>query len=72
VANTGISAVINARGGIEASLPLGAQAYLDAAIPGALPQTPYLRWGDFPIWAMLALSLAGILFHDRRRRGQRP
>lgn len=58
VANTGVSAVINARGGIVASIPLGAAAYLDAALPGALTATVYARWGDLPIWVALGLLLA--------------
>lgn len=59
VANTGVSAVIDARGGIVASIPLGVEGYLDAVIPGALDVTPYLRWGDWPVW-VLVLVLGGV------------
>ncbi len=68
VANTGVSAVIDARGGVVSSLPLGAQAYLDAAIPGALPQPVYARWGDVPVWVVLALVLGGLVARRRIAR----
>ena len=58
VANTGVSAVIDARGMVRAMLPLGAQAYLDAALPGALPPPLYARWGDWPVWVLLLAGLA--------------
>jgi apolipoprotein N-acyltransferase len=67
VANTGVSAVIDARGGVVAYLPLGAQAYLDAAIPGALPQTLYTQWGDVPLWIALVLVLGAVLIRRSAR-----
>lgn len=66
VANTGVSAVIDARGRVLASMPLGAQGRLDAALPGALPPTPYARWGDRPVLVLLA-AFVGILVVVRRR-----
>ncbi len=57
-ANTGVSAVIDARGRIMGSLPLGEAGYLDVALPPPLPPTPYYRTGDLPV--ALAL-LAGLL-----------
>jgi apolipoprotein N-acyltransferase len=65
-ANTGISAVIDARGRVLAQLPLGVHGHLDAVLPAALPPTPYARWGD---WPMLALLLGAILWLGRRRLG---
>ncbi|MEM1234253.1 MAG: apolipoprotein N-acyltransferase, partial [Pseudomonadota bacterium] len=38
-ANTGVSAIIDARGRIVASLPLGTAGHVDAALPEALPPT---------------------------------
>ena len=55
VANTGISAMIDARGRITASLPLGVDGAIDAALPPALPATLYSRWGDVPLIAVLVL-----------------
>ena len=54
-ANTGVSAVIDARGQVVASLPLGAAGALDAALPPALPATVYARTGD---WLVLGILLA--------------
>lgn len=71
VANTGVSAVIDARGGVVAEIPLGAEGFLDAAIPGALPPTFYSRWGDGPVWLLLVLLAGGMLMAPRTRRSSR-
>ncbi|MCB6178289.1 apolipoprotein N-acyltransferase [Rhodobacter sp. Har01] len=64
VANTGVSAVTDARGrivagldGAPALLPLGARGVLDVALPGALPPPPYARIGDGPLTALLLAGL---------------
>ena len=59
VANTGISAVIDADGRVTASLPLNEAGYIDAPPPPARPPTVYARTGDIPAWAF-ALFLIGI------------
>jgi apolipoprotein N-acyltransferase len=66
VANTGVSAVIDARGGVVAQLALGHEGFLDAPLPGALPVPPYARWGDWPVWALLSALLAVSLLWSRR------
>ena len=66
VANTGITAVIDARGRVLADLPFGTMAALDTTIPGALPSTPYARWGDGPVFLLLA-GLALAAFRKPRR-----
>ncbi|PID36109.1 MAG: apolipoprotein N-acyltransferase [Rhodobacterales bacterium] len=53
-ANTGISAVIDARGRVLAHLPLNTAGHLDAALPGALPPTLFSRWGNAPLLVLLA------------------
>ncbi|MDK3073921.1 apolipoprotein N-acyltransferase [Sedimentitalea sp. JM2-8] len=58
VANTGISAMIDPRGGIIASLPLGEAGFVDAGLPAPLAPTLYARSGDWPV---LPLLLAGLL-----------
>jgi len=65
VANTGVSAVIDARGRVVQSLGLGEAGFLDADLPAALPATPYARSGDWP-WH-LALALAGLILLARRK-----
>ena len=59
VANTGISAMIDARGRVIASLPLNEAGYLDASLPPPQPPTIYSKTGDTPTW-ILALFLIGI------------
>jgi apolipoprotein N-acyltransferase len=69
-ANTGVSAVIDARGGVVASLALGQRGVLDAALPGALPPTPYWRTGDLPLALLLAMTLVGVAVRRRRAAHQ--
>jgi apolipoprotein N-acyltransferase len=64
VANTGVTAVYDARGRVTASLDFGTAAYLDAALPAALPATLYARWGEVPL---LVLLCGGALALLRRR-----
>lgn len=66
VANTGVSAVIDARGRVRDQLPLGAEGVIDTDLPAALPPTPYARTGDWPWNAGLALALAGLWLWRRR------
>lgn len=55
VANTGISAMIDPKGRITASLPLGVDGALDVPLPHILPATIYSRAGDWPLLALLVL-----------------
>ncbi|GGL68457.1 apolipoprotein N-acyltransferase [Wenxinia marina] len=66
-ANTGISALIDARGRVLESLPLGTQGAMAAPLPEARGATPYTRLGDGPALALLlALALVGGLAGRRR------
>jgi apolipoprotein N-acyltransferase len=65
VANTGVTAVIDARGRVLERLPFGERGALDTAIPAALPPTPYSRWGDLPVFLCLA-GLALVALARRR------
>ena len=67
-ANTGISAVIDAKGRVTAAIPLGKSAFLDAALPAALPPTLYVRRGEGPALLLLACLAAGLGLARLRRR----
>lgn len=67
VANTGVSAMIDAHGQITAFVPLGKAGYLDAALPAALPPTLYSKTGDMPLLILMALAFGGA-FVTRQRR----
>lgn len=60
-ANTGVSAVIDARGAIVAMLPLNMAGALDAPLPVALPPSIYARIGDPPIFFLVLLATSAIL-----------
>ncbi len=66
VANTGVTAVIDARGRVVASLPFGEAGYLDARLPGALQATAYSLLGDWPILGLILLC-AMVTFIQRKR-----
>ncbi len=67
VANTGVTAVINARGAVVQSLPFGTTDYLDVPkVPMALSPTLYARWGDLPAWLLLAAILSASLLRRRQ------
>jgi apolipoprotein N-acyltransferase len=54
-ANTGISAIIDAYGRMDQSLPLGAEGVLDGALPTSLPPTLYARAGDVILTGLIIL-----------------
>lgn len=57
-ANTGISAMIDARGRITGSLPLNTQGALDQPLPTQRPPTFYAQAGDLPFAIFLAFLVA--------------
>lgn len=68
-ANTGVTAVYDARGRVVADLPFGTEAHLDAPLPAALPPTAFSRFGEAPVLVLLA-GLALVL--NRRRNPKLP
>ena len=69
VANTGVSAMIDARGRVTAMIALGQAGWRDAPLPAPAPPTPYARLGDAPP-ALLALLLVGLGGWAARRRAR--
>ncbi|MBV7378548.1 apolipoprotein N-acyltransferase [Maritimibacter dapengensis] len=70
-ANTGVSAMIDARGSVTAKLPLGAPGVVDAPLPMSLPVTVYARAGDLPL-LVLSFGLLAALFWRNRRNSVDP
>ncbi len=64
VANTGISAAIDAYGRIEKSLALGTAGTIDIALPAALPSTLQKRFRDIP-FAIFMMLLGVMLLAGR-------
>ncbi len=64
-ANTGISAMIDARGRITASVPLGQAGAPDVPLPPARDKPLYATIGDGPILLLLILSLAATSWRAR-------
>jgi apolipoprotein N-acyltransferase len=67
VANTGVSAMIDATGELTEWIPLGEAGWRDAALPPPLPETVYARLGDAPMLVFHVLLLALSLWRNRRR-----
>jgi len=65
-ANTGVSAVIDARGRVLAQLPMGVAGHLDAVVPPAFSPTFYARYGEIPA-LMLLIGLLSLLVLVVRR-----
>ncbi|HEY2179308.1 MAG TPA: apolipoprotein N-acyltransferase [Caulobacteraceae bacterium] len=63
---TGVSAVIDAAGRPTARLGEGVFGIIDRPLPPALAPTPFSRWGDLPLLAMLLISLVPIGLRWRR------
>ncbi|MCE5974221.1 apolipoprotein N-acyltransferase [Sinirhodobacter sp. WL0062] len=65
-ANTGVSGMIDAKGRVLATLGMGREGVLDVPLPAALAPTPYARFGDAPILALI-LTLSIIIYRLRQR-----
>ncbi|PCD77445.1 apolipoprotein N-acyltransferase [Pseudothioclava arenosa] len=65
-ANTGISALIDARGRIVEQIALGEIGWVDADLPGSLPATVYARRGDWPVFALIVAL--GLVVSTLRRK----
>ena len=66
VANTGVSALIDAQGRLHGTIGMETAGYLDLPLPPLAPPTVYSLWGDWPFYTLLFLSLAAFLGFKRR------
>ena len=69
VANTGVSAVIDAYGRVLVSLDMMEEGIIDHPLPQARAATPYGRWGDGVLLVILVL-MGGFLVVGRTRIGR--
>jgi apolipoprotein N-acyltransferase len=66
VANTGVTAVIDAHGRVIDSIPLGQFGKLDTRLPEPRAATPYARTGDLPLTVLLIALIAFSAYRLRR------
>jgi apolipoprotein N-acyltransferase len=70
--NTGVSAIIDPHGRLLAQAPRLQKTTLTGSIRPLKGQTPYVLWGDLPVFLGL-LTVLGLAFrHDRLILGQHP
>jgi len=66
--NTGATAAIDGRGRVLARLPAMQPGVLDVQVQGTAGLTPYARYGNSPVLALLAACLAWAGWARRRRK----
>lgn len=69
VANTGVSAMIDATGRVTASIALGQAGWRDVPLPPPLPPTVYARSGDWPVLGLMLVLLGLSRLPARYRNG---
>ena len=59
--NTGVSAVIDAFGRVLASLDMQQEGIIDHRLPASRVATPYARWGDWTLLALVAFLVVTLV-----------
>ena len=67
VANTGVTAVIDAQGRILDALPMDQSGVIDTAVPSALPPTAFARFGHLPVFILALCVLVVTIVRTRVR-----
>jgi apolipoprotein N-acyltransferase len=68
VANTGVSAVIDARGTVVAQIALNTAGWMDAALPPPTAPTVFARLGETPLALLLFVALSTLAARRLRAR----
>ena len=66
--NTGATAIIDAKGKVQASLPFLTKGSLSGQVQGMQGLTPYIRFGDATMLLISSLALLGLGLFARRRQ----
>lgn len=69
-AQTGISAIVDARGVVQARMGLNASGTVEAPLPGALPPTIAAALGPWPVVALALFLALCVLFGPRSTTGE--
>lgn len=69
--NTGMTAVVRPDGTVQQRLPTFTVGTLTAEVQGMQGLTPYIRWGNAPVLALIALVLGMAAWRARRAGGRR-
>lgn len=64
--NNGVTAVITADGDIQAKLPQFTRSVLNTEVTPTSGLTPYARWSNWPMWALVTLFLIWACFIKRK------
>ncbi len=67
--NTGVTAIVDPRGKVVASLPQFAEGVLQGEVRGYGGASPYVRYGNYPIVLVCIALLAALAFYRRRAVG---
>jgi len=65
--NTGVTAVINSRGRVEKSAPEFTRAIVTHDVPGLQGATPYVRWGNYGVLAIVTMLIGVAAWVSARR-----
>jgi apolipoprotein N-acyltransferase len=65
--NTGITAILDEHGRVRAELPPFTRGTLTGTAQGRTGLTPYLRWGNVPVLAIMVALLAAAFLISRKR-----
>jgi apolipoprotein N-acyltransferase len=69
--NTGVTAIIDARGEVLASAPEFTRATVSRMVPGYTGSTPYVRWGNYAVLLLCATMIAGAIILAGKGTGNR-
>jgi len=69
--NTGVTAIIDARGKVLASAPEFTRATVSRMVPGYTGSTPYVRWGNYAVLLLCATMIAGAIILARKGTGNK-